>query len=154
MLQFSYMKNTERGNILVILIGIACILFLIGFFRSERSFWDTVNYKTALRLPCGLTINAPKADTKEKVAFPLSVEGYINGCGWESSGNRAGTVQVFDDNALPVTAAVPLIIPSDSSEEPFYFSAALMPTAAPRTDAGRIVVTSTTGLLYVQPVTF
>lgn len=146
--------NTERGNVLVIIIGIVFVLFLVGFFRSERAFWDTVNYKKILNLPCGLTVTSPKLNKGQKVTYPLSVEGYLNGCGWQAKGAVAGTVQIFDSRGQTVTAPKKLMIPSDSTEEPFYFTATLQPQNAPTTDTGSILIIANSGLLYSIPVTF
>lgn len=146
--------NRESGNCLVVIIGIGLILVLIGFFASDRAFWDTFNFKQVLHLPCGLTIENPKLKQGEKIAYPLTVDGYVNGCGWNTSGPWAGTAQILDGRGLAVSPPTRLIVPADSTEAPFYFSATLVPIAPPQTDTGNILVTSTTGLLYSIPVSF
>ncbi len=148
------MQKREGGNTVLIIIGIIAILFLIGFFRNQASFWDTVNFKKALRLPCGLTVSEPRFSKDEKVVFPLTISGYINGCGWDLSGRNAGTAQVFDAHGAPVTAPATLLAPSDPGSTPYLFSTTLFVTAAPQTDTGQILFRSTTGLLYSQPVSF
>ena len=148
------MKNREGGNILVIIIGIVLLLFIIGFFRSEKSFWGTFNYKTILRLPCGITVKSPSYGKDEKVSFPIKVNGYVNGCGWDVEDTSVGTAQIFDGRGLPVTKPVPLVVPDDSKEEPFYFEATLLPISAPSTDVGNILITSTTGLLHPIGIKF
>lgn len=150
-------KNREGGNLLVVVIGIVLILFVIGFFNSSRSFWDTFNFKKILRLECGLTINTPKYDIEdkdEKIKYPLLVSGYINGCGWERNGDSAGTVQIFDSRGLQITKQSTLFIPSDSKQSPFFFQATLYPIAAPTQDTGTLLLTSTKGVLHQIPVRF
>jgi hypothetical protein len=148
------MKNRERGHILVVILGVVLMLFVLGFFRSEKSFWGVLNYKAILRLPCGLTVNNPKFDDGEKLSFPLVVDGYVNGCGWNMASGSAGTAQVFDAMGLPVTIPVTLAVPSDSTEMPYYFKATLVPNAAPHTDTGAIILRSSAGLLSSIPVAF
>lgn len=141
----------ERGIVplIIIVIGFALILFLIGFFRSEKSFWNTVNYKALLRLPCGLTLQEPKDDSDAK--FPILVKGYVNGCGWElvngSAGlpAQAGTAQVFDGTGMALTKAVPLSVPEQSSEQPFYFEAHVPLITPPTTTSGSLIILSNGG---------
>lgn len=142
---------------MVVVLGIILILFVIGFFNSSRSFWDTFNFKKILRLPCGLTINAPKydfEDTSEKVKYPLLVSGYINGCGWERNGDSAGTAQIFDSRGQAVTKQSSLFIPGDSTQSPFYFETTLYPMTPPTMDTGTLLITSTKGVLHQTPVRF
>ena len=74
--------NKERGigHIVTLIIGLTLILVIVGFFRANRSFFDTINYKALLRLPPGITVE--KIEPNQKVVFPLKVTGYINGAGW------------------------------------------------------------------------
>ena len=144
--------NRERGNVLIIILGIVLILFVVGFFRSTPSFWGTLNYKTILRLPCGLTVNDPKSN--QKASFPLAVDGYLNGCGWSPDGASGGTAQIFDGRGMPLTTPATLVVPADSTDAPYYFSAQLSLIAAPSSDAGYVLLRSTTGLLYSIPVSF
>ena len=146
--------NKEGGNLFVVILGIVLILFILGFFTSDRGFWDTFNFKSILRLPCGVTVQAPKLSKGEKIEYPLEVNGYINGCGWERNGTVAGTVQIMDGRGRPITNSETLIIPKDSVNKPYYFSAKLYPRDIPQTDAGSILLTSTTGLMYAVPVSF
>jgi len=146
--------NGERGNILIVVVGLALVLFVVGFFRSDAGFWGTVGYKKLMRLPCGVTVNHPEFTRGEKVSFPLIVDGYANGCGWEVQNLRAGTVQVFDTTGHPVTREYNLVVPADSKEAPYYFSANLVPNAAPRTDTGTILLRASGGLLHDIPVAF
>jgi hypothetical protein len=146
--------HTERGNThwVVIIVGILIILFLVGFFRSDRSFFDKINYKAVLNLPCDITVDSPKA--KERILLPLTVKGFINGCGWEMGQANAGTAQIFDGKGLPVSAATPLSYTDDSSELPRPYKATLVPIAPPTVDTGTIVFTSTTGLIHAIPISF
>lgn len=147
-------SNTENGNAILIIVGIIAILFLIGFFRSAPAFWDTVNYKTILRLPCGVTVKHPSFGKNEVVAFPLQVDGYINGCGWEPMNGSAGTVQIFDGKGLPVTDPTPLTLEAPDAGSPYYFNTSLVLSRAPTAEGGNILLRSNTGLLYPIPVSF
>jgi len=148
------MQNREGGNVLVIILGIVLVLFLVGFFRSNRAFWDTLNFKQILRLPCGLTVQHPDPAKPTKLSFPLVIDGYVNGCGWDISKNTAGTAQIFDQSGMSVTAPTSLAVSADQKETPYYFSALLIPSAAPHTDKGNLIFTSTTGLIYGVSVAF
>lgn len=140
----------ERGSTLLIVIGIVLVLFMIGFFKAEPSFWGSVNYKKALRLPCGITVKEPLRDAR--VTFPASTRGYLNGCGWEVDNGVGGSVQIFDGYGMPVTARIPLVVSGKSA--PYSFSAVLLLRQVPATGNGSIVFTSTTGLVYAQPIAF
>ena len=153
--------NKERGSVWVIILGVVMILFVIGFFRSQPSFWGAVSYKKILNIQCGLTVSHPDLKPGEKVAFPLLVDGYANGCGWEPAaraglipGQIAGTAQVFDGTGLPVTKPIPLAIGTDSTDAPFYFSAELPLYAAPASDSGYLLLKSNAGLVDTIPVAF
>jgi hypothetical protein len=116
--------------------------------------WDTFGVKTLLRLPCGLTVNNPDATKDTKAIFPIVVDGYANGCGWELSSGSAGTVQVFDGKGLPVTLPTRLFIAKESVSAPYYFKNNLVLRTPPTTDKGNILFISTTGLIYSIPITF
>lgn len=146
--------HRERGNAVVIILGILLILFLVGFFTSDRAFWDTFNYKQLLRLPCGVTVNNPNSKGGTKVAYPLLVDGYVNGCGWNVDNGRAGSAQILDAHGHVVVPPTTLVVPIDSTNAPFYFSADLTAIAPPTTDTGSLLITSTAGLLYSIPIKF
>lgn len=143
------MKN-ERGGVLIIVIGIVLILILMGFFRSTPTLIGGINYKKILNLPCGLTLSTP--DKEATVSFPLRVQGYVNGCGWEEISGRVGSVQVFDGYGIALTDEVLLV--TGDSEKPFEFDTTLQLTTPPRTGRGSIVLTGTTGFIYAQPISF
>ncbi len=148
------MVNKEKGNALLVVLSIFLILGVIGFFNSKKGFWDTVNYKAALNLPCGLTVTEPKNLDKAPVVFPVVVKGYINGCGWDKNGNLAGHIQVFDKKGVMMTDMIPMIVPADSVEQPFYFESTLKMLRVPTTDVGTILVTSNSGLLNPIQISF
>jgi hypothetical protein len=148
------MKNREGGHILVIILGIILVLFLVGFFRTSRSVWSPVTYKKVLRLPCGLTVSHPGLTKGEKISFPLKLDGYVNDCGWTKVGMSAGTAQVFDGQGRAVTDPTDLVVPSDSIEAPYYFSAMMYVVAPPSTDTGTIIIKSTSGLIYPVALLF
>src|SRR4051812_36244761 len=95
-------STSERGNLLVIILCVVALGFLISLFHTDHNFLDTFNLKSLLRLPCGLTVKHPKYDPSDKAQFPLTVDGYINGCGWQPDGLSAGTAQVFDGKGAPL----------------------------------------------------
>jgi hypothetical protein len=152
----------ERGNAgvnvtLVVVILISLVVILSGYFKNDRVLWDTFNIKQLLRLPCGVTIDSPKSNTR--ATFPLTIGGYANGCGWimderYTSGNSVGTAQVFDDNGLPVTKPFDLVVSNPKSGYPLYFSNKLSLFSPPHTDTGKVLFISSTGLLYAVPVSF
>lgn len=150
------MKNTREagfGHWVVLVIGIALILMLMGFFKSGgQNALTKITYKAILRIPCGLTIKGPIKD--EKAKFPLKVFGYVNGCGWETRGNSAGTAQVFDGNGAPLTAQTNLIVPADSTGAPFYFENNLVLQRAPTSDSGALIIKGVTGLSHATQIKF
>ncbi len=149
----------NRGNggvnvLLVVAILLVIALFGIGYFKSDRVLWDTFGIKTLLRLPCGLTVNDPDATKDIKAVFPILVDGYANGCGWDVSSGNAGTVQVFDGKGLPVTLPTGMFVVRESTNAPFYFKTYLKLHTPPTTDKGNILFISTTGLIHSIPITF
>ena len=148
-------KNLEGGygHWVVTIIGIILILALIGFFKAgTQNTLSQITYKTILRLPCGLTVQAPNENGK--VLFPLTVKGYVNGCGWQAQNGSAGTVQVFDETGALLTAQTNLVVPPDSSGMPYYFESTLQLLAAPHTDTGSVIIHGVTGLSDAIPVRF
>ena len=148
------MKSHERGSILLAIIGIALVLFLLGFFRSQSGFWGNFNYKTAMRLKCGLTITKPVVKDGVATDFPVTIAGYITGCGWTPNNHSAGRAQVFDSKGNALSDVVPLAIPSDSTESPYYFESVVSLRTAPTSDSGTLLLTSTTGLLFPVHISF
>ncbi len=145
----------ERGDILGWVL-IALILLLagvaFGFFRPDRQFFDTVNYKNALNLKCGLTVTGIKSG--DPITFPDHISGWINGCGWEMTGSTAGMVQVFDAKGMPMSDSTPLVYNDTGTELPRPFIAYITLIASPSVDTGTLVFTSTTGLIETIPVSF
>lgn len=146
--------NGERGitDYVILFIGFSCVLFLIGFFRADRAFFNTVNFKASLNLECGLTQTTFK-DT-EQVSFPVRVQGYVNGCGWEMTPSSPGSVQIFDAKGAPVTTSTRLQYDDDGTELPRAFMADVKAYAAPSTDTGNIIFTSSSGMIKAFPVRF
>jgi hypothetical protein len=141
------------GHWVVLVIGIILVLMLVGFFKSGSENTITkVTYKSILRLPCGLTVNEPK--DKSKISFPITVKGYINGCGWEAVGNSAGTAQVFDGNGMPLTSSIPLIVPPDSTGMPYYFEGTIKLLTPPKTDSGSLIIHGSKGLTNATELKF
>lgn len=146
--------HRERGNILLVIVIIALMVFLISLFHNENNFYDTFNLTGILRLSCGVTIEHPSIAETAKIKFPIAVEGYANGCGWEASGGSAGTAQVFDGKGTPVTKPSMLAVGPHSDKKPWSFTASLALITPPSTDTGYILLRSTTGLLSTIPIAF
>lgn len=148
------MKNKQRGmaDKVTIIIGLVLCLLLIGFFRPDTGGINKVNFKSLLRLPCGLTYSG--ISDNDKIIFPIEITGYINGCGWERNKMSAGTIQVFDGKGMPVTVPFDMTISDNGTELPLPFKSDLHPNFAPQTDSGQLVIKSNTGLLKIIPVTF
>ncbi len=149
--------SAEPNYIAIVAILIVLALILSGFFKNNRVLWDTFNIKSLLRLPCGITVQNPKPNTK--IIFPVQVSGYINQCGWIfdqpiGGGRSGGTAQIFDDKGMPVTRPFGLLIPDTAEDYPMYFGNQLPLLTAPTTDTGKIVFVSTTGLIYSVPISF
>ena len=148
------MKTSERGfaDHATIIIGLVLGCLLIGFFLSGSGLLNKVNLKSAMRLPCGLTYSG--ITDNQKITFPIEIDGYINGCGWQASKGNAGTVQIFDGKGLPVTTPQAMVITDTGTDLPLAFTAIIRPSSAPQTDSGQLIIRSTTGLLKIIPVTF
>ena len=146
----------ERGDILgwiIVAVGVVLLLVAIGFFRPDKQFFNTVNYKTALHLQCGLTVSSIDAKN-HTIHFPYHLSGWINGCGWEMTGFTAGMVQVFDSKGVPLSASTPLVYNDTGTELPRPFIAYLTLIAVPTVDTGTLVFTSTTGLVETVSISF
>ena len=149
--------NYERGGageIILVALAIALLFFILSFFKTENSFYDEFNLTGILRLSCGVTIERPQYAYEQKAVFPIFIEGYANGCGWQANGSSAGTAQVFDGKGLPVTKPATLVIPSNSTKLPYSFTATLPLLTPPTTDTGSILLTSSTGLISYIPIAF
>ena len=146
--------HRERGitDYVILFIGFSCVLFLIGFFRADRSFFDKVNFKAALNLSCGLTEMTFKDN--EQISFPLEIKGYVNGCGWEMTPSSPGSVQIFDAKGAPVSTSTRLQYDDDGTELPRAFIVDVKAYAPPSTDTGSVIFTSAAGMIKAVPVSF
>ena len=148
------MKKSERGmaDKTAIVIGLIFGLVMVGFFRANNGILSKVNYKAALRLPCGLTYGG--VSDGDKITFPMSVTGYINGCGWDQNELRAGTVQIFDARGFPVTVATDMKFTDNGKDLPLPFISTLRSSYIPHTENGQLVFRSNSGLIKMVPVNF
>ncbi len=148
------MKNNEQGfgDWVVIVLGLFLALCAIGFWRADRGIFDKVNFKAAMRLPCGLTYSG--ISDNQKIILPLEVTGYINECGWTVNERMAGKAQIFDGKGLAVTTPFDLIITDNGTQYPYPFKATLHAISAPETDTGQFVFTSNSGMLKIIPISF
>ena len=148
------MQNRERGNVVLIILAIALVLFIISLFHTENNFYDTLNLTGILRLKCGLTIEHPEYKSGEKAVFPIYIEGYANGCGWEANAGTAGMAQVFDGKGMPLSKPTSLAVSAKTDKAPYSFTASVALLNPPSTDTGYILLTSTTGLISSIPIAF
>ncbi len=149
------MKKQQGGYVDHVTIAIGLILgfLLIGFFRADRQFFGQANFKTMMRLSCGLTYSG--ISDNDKIVFPLQITGYINGCGWNRDNTSAGNIQIFDNKGMPVTVPVDMNISDNGTELPLPFeSSFLHANFAPQTDTGQLIFKSNSGLIKIIPVTF
>lgn len=146
--------NKERGSLDYVVVGVCILLILIavGFFQSNKGFFGNFNYKAVLNLPAGITLT--KIEDNEKITFPYTIKGYVNGGGWERGATSAGIVQIFDSRGIPVSKAIPLLYADDGVDLPSPFIAIITASSAPTSGAGMMVFTSTTGLVHTVPIRF
>ncbi|MBP6884737.1 MAG: hypothetical protein KBC17_02840 [Candidatus Pacebacteria bacterium] len=147
--------NYERGygHWIVFVIGAILVLMMIGFFKANnQQTLSNVTYKAILRLPCGITVQEPKKG--DKVSFPVTVKGYVNGCGWDIKNSIAGTAQVFDGNGAPMTNQIPLNVPTDSKKKPYYFEGTLVLKVAPQTEKGSIIIRGVSNFTHAIEIDF
>ena len=147
------MKNRQRGmaDFTAIILALCLGLLLIGFFRSSNEYYSQLN-KSALRLSCGLTYKG--ITENQKITFPLTITGYINGCGWNNIGPKGGSVQIFDAKGMPITPNTEMTIDDKTTQIPLSFTTTLHPNFVPQTENGQLIFQSNTGFLKIVPVTF
>jgi hypothetical protein len=90
----------------------------------------------------------------QTISFPLHLEGYVNGCGWEMNEATAGTVQIFDAKGAAVTRSEPLVYDDTGTQLPRAFIADLHAVAPPSVDTGSLVFISSAGIVKAIPINF
>lgn len=105
-------------GIVVIIIGVAICLSLLGFFSGQKPY-GLPSYRQSLNLPCGLTVKNPEPESK--IDFPIIISGFANGCGWElDNTDSVGTVEILSGTGI-VLHRSSLKKKQDDNEIPVYF---------------------------------
>lgn len=141
------------ASLILIVVAVILCLFLIGAFRpGERPYG--ISFKQLLHLPCGLRLYGLKKDSV--VAFPFTVRGYANGCGWEiDTEGRLGTLDILADNGVYLGSYI-LQAKGDTRRSPYYFEGIVEPKLPYTVKKGTFVFTPfiQNGKTLVIPVTF
>lgn len=149
--------NRGFANIVLVIIAFLLAGVLFGFFKNSNFFikplsFDIANQTNSINqtdniaptnnYKCGLSILEPNLQSGP-LMFPLSITGYINGCGWDVSNGYAGSVQVFDGDGIPVSLNTPLPLTPESKlgnlNTPSVFSATIVLTRNPSLRQGFII---------------
>ena len=129
----------NRGIIVTIILAfVAIILFMfaIGYFTNDHPF-GLSNYKSAMKLPCGITVSSPKQN--EQISFPFTVKGYAGGCGWDPVNyGDVGTVDVIGQNGL-VLSRTKIKTKDQVGDIPYYFEAQIDVPAGFIQDSGMFI---------------
>ncbi len=93
------MKKTLITIELFLILLVALLFgFLLFIFTNskieEEPVLPSVSVDTS-ELYCGISVTSPQIGSN--VSFPVKVEGYVSGCGWEPYGNYVATLKVYDD---------------------------------------------------------
>ncbi len=144
--------ESKTPAILIIIIGIFLVGALIGIFfpkgvRNVKTITpaiDRLGYvegqkvnpvenretdayytKADIDKPvCGIKVFSPLPG--QKVAFPLEVSGYVNGCNWSPFEGQVGTLEMRDKNqALSPLIVIP--VDGDNYTLPAYFKIKVIP---------------------------
>ncbi len=148
------MYKSERGmaDKTAIFIGIVLILFIIGFFRTDGGLFGKYNAKSLLQMPCGLTLS--DISDNDKIKFPLVINGYVNGCGWDADGKNAGTVQVFDNAGRLISSPAQIFVNEDGVNLPLSIQSTVYLNQVPQTETGKVLIRSYSGFTKIIPVSF
>ena len=107
-----------------LIVLFAAFLFFI-FTRKEKaeSLADVPVVVDTAELYCGITVTEPAIGSH--VSFPLTVSGYISGCGWESYSGYAARLKLFDSEKRQIGRQY-LVHSSEASTSPvssqFHFA--------------------------------
>ncbi len=128
------MKNGTRGftHVILILVGVVLILLLFGFFAVKHSVVSTntnpyqvpersrpLKFERPTHLPCGITVLDPMPN--QQVQMPITVRGYINGCGWNNAPITVGYVKILNERGQLISAEYPLLRKDSNFNLPAYF---------------------------------
>lgn len=126
-------------SIILIIIAIYFALFVMGAFNQHSKPFGLF-FKETLQLKCGLTVYSPRENST--VSFPLSVNGYANGCGWTPDENgHIGSFDVVLENGF-VIGRYNLEVVGDTTTAPYYFEGTIIPELPQFTKNGIFVFTS------------
>ncbi len=91
-------KTLITIELLLILLVVLLFGFLLFIFTNskieEEPALPSVSVDTS-ELYCGISVTSPQIGSN--VSFPVKVEGYISGCGWEPYGNYVAKLKVYDN---------------------------------------------------------
>ncbi len=126
-------------SIILILVAVYFILFIVGAFNQHNRPFGLL-FKETLQLKCGLTVYSPKEN--KTVSFPLSVYGYVNGCGWTpDETGHIGTFDVVTTSGL-ILGRYNLEVSGDTTSAPYYFEGIITPELPQFTTDGMFIFTS------------
>lgn len=123
-------------SVVLIIIGVLLALVALGYFSNQHAYGVLPNYQDSLHLPCGVSILSPK--NGEAIAFPYTVRGYANGCGWGNRSGIAGSVSAVFDNGLIAGSAMLPIAPGNDTQ-PYYFEQLVNITVPPGAQKGTFI---------------
>src|SRR3989338_9894847 len=114
-MQHNFLQKGTIGNVVLIVIGIILSAILVGLVTGKNRLLGTFTngspvVKEENKIECGLTVTSPKDGAT--VTFPLSIKGYVNGCGWVAQESIAGVVTLQDENSV-IIATEALITDGD-----------------------------------------
>lgn len=112
------------------------ILLAVGYFTEQRPFGFS-NFKSILKLECGLNVYAPKDNAE--VTFPYKLYGYAKGCDWEPIEGMLGTVTILNSMGV-VGGTFDLPVSNESDGSPYYFETTLTVPASFWSEEGTIVI--------------
>ena len=122
-MQHNFLQKGTIGNVVLIVIGIILSAILVGLVTGKNRLLGTFTngspvVKEETKIECGLTVTSPKDGAT--VTFPLSIKGYVNGCGWVAQESIAGVVTLQDENSV-IIATEALITDGDWKKLPVAF---------------------------------
>lgn len=127
-------RNNEKIN-----SGIQNLGYVEGQKVAPQDIRETDAYYTKADIDanvCGIKIFSPLPG--QKVAFPLEVSGYVNGCNWVPFEGQVGTLEIRDNkNALSKLIILP--VDGDTYTLPAYFKVKITPTVNPSSNEGVLI---------------
>jgi len=135
-------NNIKSGFIggLLIVVGAILCLVLVGYLaqRLDDTYYDGTfinnnddttnivnqnNNQEIIETNCGLIIESPLENSI--VYSPMTVSGYVNGCGWQLVNGSIGTVALYDATEGGLISEETNLSVLSTSSGKTYFSATL-----------------------------